>query len=191
MIQANQGTAVSVRRTSEIEATSDLAGRVDRYLIESADSGGSVALLEQILPPRALAAPVHRHSREDEYSVVLEGRLGVFQDDEEVFAAPGDIVFKPRGHWHTFWNAGDGQLRILEGNRTRRNRGAVPPVGRGGSTTRQRCRRWPPNTAVRSTSSAPCHWSSGTASSSSLARVRRCRVSRGAGGNAGGRLPAQ
>ena len=61
-----------------------------------------------------LAAPLHRHSREDEYSVVLEGRLGVCQDDEEVFATPGDIVFKPRGHWHTFWNAGDGQLRILE-----------------------------------------------------------------------------
>jgi hypothetical protein len=79
MIQANEGTALSVRRTSEIEATSDLAGRVDRYLIESADSGGLVDLLEQILPPRALAAPVHRHSREDEYSVVLEGRLGVFQ----------------------------------------------------------------------------------------------------------------
>jgi gentisate 1,2-dioxygenase len=57
---------------------------------------------------------VHRHSREDEYSVVLEGRLGVFQDDEEVIATPGDTVFKPRGHWHTFWNAGDTQLRILE-----------------------------------------------------------------------------
>jgi mannose-6-phosphate isomerase-like protein (cupin superfamily) len=112
MIQANQATVLRVRRTSEIEATSDLAGRADRYLIESADSGGLVALLEQIL--RALAAPVHRHSREDEYSVVLEGRLGVFQDDEEVLAAPGDIVFKPRGHWHTFWNAGDRQLRILE-----------------------------------------------------------------------------
>jgi hypothetical protein len=25
-----------------------------------------------------------------------------------------DIVFKPRGHWHTFWNAGGRQLRVLE-----------------------------------------------------------------------------
>jgi gentisate 1,2-dioxygenase len=66
------------------------------------------------LAPGALAAPMHRHSREDEYSIVLEGRLGVFQDDEEVVATSGDIVFKPRGHWHTFWNAGDGQLRVLE-----------------------------------------------------------------------------
>jgi mannose-6-phosphate isomerase-like protein (cupin superfamily) len=114
MIQANQGTALRVRRTSEIEATSDLAGRADRYLVDGADSGGLVALLEQIVPPRMLAAPVHRHSREDEYSIVLQGQLAVFQDNEEVVAGPGEIVFKPRGHWHTFWNAGDGQLRILE-----------------------------------------------------------------------------
>jgi mannose-6-phosphate isomerase-like protein (cupin superfamily) len=114
MTQSNQATALRVRRASEIEATSDVAGRVNRYLIESAESGRLVALVEQILPSRMLAAPVHRHSREDEYSVVLEGRLGVFQDDEEVIATPGDIVFKPRGHWHTFWNAGDTQLRILE-----------------------------------------------------------------------------
>jgi hypothetical protein len=40
MTQSNQTTALRVRRASEIEATSDLAGRVNRYLIESADSGG-------------------------------------------------------------------------------------------------------------------------------------------------------
>ena len=114
MTQSNQATALRVRRASEIEATSDLAGRVNRYLIESPDSGRLVALVEHILPPRMLAAPVHRHSREDEYSVVLEGQLGVFQDGEELVASPGDIVFKPRGRWHMFWNAGDGQLRVLE-----------------------------------------------------------------------------
>jgi mannose-6-phosphate isomerase-like protein (cupin superfamily) len=114
MIQSSQATALRVRRASEIAATGDLAVGVDRYLLESPDSGGLVALVEQILAPRVLAAPLHRHSREDEYSLVLEGRLGVFQDDEEVIAAPGDIVFKPRGHWHTFWNAGEGRLRVLE-----------------------------------------------------------------------------
>ena len=29
-------------------------------------------------------------------------------------AGPGDLVFKPRGEWHTFWNAGDEPCRILE-----------------------------------------------------------------------------
>jgi mannose-6-phosphate isomerase-like protein (cupin superfamily) len=31
-----------------------------------------------------------------------------------VYAEPGDVVAKPRGQWHTFWNAGDSTLRILE-----------------------------------------------------------------------------
>jgi len=114
MTQANQATALRVRRASEIEATGDPAVAVDRYLIESRDSGGMVALVEYVLAPRVLAAPMHRHSREDEYSVVLAGQLGVFQDGEEVVAGPGDVVFKPRGRWHTFWNAGDDQLRVLE-----------------------------------------------------------------------------
>ena len=66
------------------------------------------------MPPRALAAPLHRHTREDEYSFVLEGRMGALLGDEEVEAGPGDLVFKPRNQWHTFWNAGDAPCRILE-----------------------------------------------------------------------------
>ncbi len=115
MTQTKRATALRVRRASEIAATGDPAGAgIDRYLVDSADSGGFVAVMEHVLVPRAFAAPVHRHSREDEYSVVLQGRLGVWQDGEEVVADPGDIVIKPRGHWHTFWNAGEGQLRVLE-----------------------------------------------------------------------------
>ena len=31
-----------------------------------------------------------------------------------VHASAGELVFKPRGQWHTFWNAGDTPCRILE-----------------------------------------------------------------------------
>lgn len=34
--------------------------------------------------------------------------------DEAVDGHPGDLIFKPRGQWHTFWNAGDEPARILE-----------------------------------------------------------------------------
>jgi mannose-6-phosphate isomerase-like protein (cupin superfamily) len=85
-----------------------------RFLIDGLDAGGRFALVEHPLPPRALAAPLHRHSREDEYSFVLEGRLGAMLGDEVVYGDPGDLVFKPRGQWHTFWNAGDTPARILE-----------------------------------------------------------------------------
>ena len=66
------------------------------------------------MPPHALAAPLHRHAHEDEYSFVLEGRMGALLGDEVVLGEVGDLVFKPRNQWHTFWNAGDEPCRILE-----------------------------------------------------------------------------
>lgn len=85
-----------------------------RFMIAGKDSGEHVSLVEHPMPARALAAPMHRHSREDEYSFVLEGRVGAQLGDELVFAGQGDLVFKPRDQWHTFWNAGDEPARILE-----------------------------------------------------------------------------
>jgi mannose-6-phosphate isomerase-like protein (cupin superfamily) len=85
-----------------------------RFLIDGGDTGEGFSLVEHPMSPRALAAPLHRHTREDEYSFVLEGRMGALLGDEVVEAGPGDLVFKPRNQWHTFWNAGDEPCRILE-----------------------------------------------------------------------------
>ena len=40
--------------------------------------------------------------------------MGALLGDEVVTADAGELVFKPRGQWHTFWNAGDQPCRILE-----------------------------------------------------------------------------
>ncbi|HEX6780938.1 MAG TPA: cupin domain-containing protein [Solirubrobacterales bacterium] len=85
-----------------------------RFMIDGEDAGGDFSLVEHPLSPHALAAPLHRHTREDEYSFVLEGRMGGLLGDEVVEAGPGDLVFKPRNEWHTFWNAGEVPCRILE-----------------------------------------------------------------------------
>ena len=85
-----------------------------RFLIDGAESGQRFSLVEHPMSPRALAAPLHRHTREDEYSFVLEGRMDALLGDDVVEAGPGDLVFKPRNQWHTFWNAGDEPCRILE-----------------------------------------------------------------------------
>jgi mannose-6-phosphate isomerase-like protein (cupin superfamily) len=85
-----------------------------RFMIDGEESGGGFSLVEHPIPPRHLAAPYHRHTREDEYSYVLEGSMGALLGDEVVHAEPGDLVFKPRAQWHTFWNAGDTECRILE-----------------------------------------------------------------------------
>src|ERR1700682_2330994 len=84
------------------------------FMIDGAESGGGFSLVEHPMQPRALAAPMHKHSREDEYSFVLEGRMGADLGGEIVYAETGDLIFKPRGQWHTFWNAGDRPARILE-----------------------------------------------------------------------------
>ena len=89
-------------------------GGQDRFMIAGADTGGRFALVEHILGPRVLAAPMHRHTREDEYTFVLEGRVGATLAGREVVARAGDLLFKPRGQWHTFWNAGDTTARMLE-----------------------------------------------------------------------------
>ena len=85
-----------------------------RFLIDGADSGGGFSLVEHPMSARAIAAPLHRHSREDEYSYVVEGRVGALLGEEVVVGSPGDLIFKPRGQWHTFWNAGDEPARLLE-----------------------------------------------------------------------------
>jgi quercetin dioxygenase-like cupin family protein len=85
-----------------------------RFMIDGAESGGGCSLVEHPMPPRRLAAPLHRHSREDEYSFVLEGQVGALLGDQVLVGGPGDLIFKPRDQWHTFWNAGDEPARILE-----------------------------------------------------------------------------
>ena len=85
-----------------------------RFMIEGVQSGGTFALVEHPIEPRVLAAPMHTHEREDEYSLVLEGRVGAQIGDDVVVAGPGELIRKPRGIPHAFWNAGDERARLLE-----------------------------------------------------------------------------
>jgi gentisate 1,2-dioxygenase len=83
-------------------------------MIDGQESDGGFSLVEHPMGPRALAAPLHRHSREDEYSYILRGQVGALLGDDVVVGGPGDLIFKPRNQWHTFWNAGDEPASILE-----------------------------------------------------------------------------
>jgi mannose-6-phosphate isomerase-like protein (cupin superfamily) len=92
----------------------DLGGLGIVWKIEGAEADGRFSVVHHPLAPRALAAPLHRHTREDEYSYVLTGTLGALLGDDVVTAEPGTWVFKPRNQWHTFWNAGDTPCEIIE-----------------------------------------------------------------------------
>src|SRR6202790_4502176 len=85
-----------------------------RFMIDGAETGGGFSLVEHPMSAHALAAPLHRHTREDEYSYVIAGRMGALLGDDVLEAGAGDPGLKPRGERQTFWNAGDDPCRILE-----------------------------------------------------------------------------
>jgi mannose-6-phosphate isomerase-like protein (cupin superfamily) len=92
----------------------DFGGLGVHWKIDGPDSGQRFAIVHHPLAPKALAAPLHYHHKEDEYSYVLQGTLGAMLGDEVVMAQEGTWVFKPREQWHTFWNAGDTPCEIIE-----------------------------------------------------------------------------
>lgn len=92
----------------------DFGGLGVDWKVDGGDTGDRFSIVHHPIASRALAAPLHRHRNEDELSYVLTGRLGALLGDEVVTADAGAWVFKPRGQWHTFWNAGDEPCEIIE-----------------------------------------------------------------------------
>ena len=88
-------------------------------------TGGRASFVVHPLAPRALGSPVHTHSREDEWSYVLDGQVGLEVGGRVLLAGPGDLVLKPRGV---------------------RTRSGTPP------TSRQDCSRSSPPVGSRPTS---------------------------------------
>src|SRR5918999_751586 len=93
--------------------TVQLLGVRFTYKVTSADSGGSLAVLEIEIPAKTLVKP-HSHSREDEVTVVLAGTVGVRTGDQVAEAAMGASLVKPRGIAHAMWNSGIEPARVLE-----------------------------------------------------------------------------
>ncbi|MEP6896608.1 MAG: cupin domain-containing protein [Chloroflexota bacterium] len=84
------------------------------FLLASEETGGNFALVEHNLAPGQLAAPIHTHQNEDEYSYVLEGEMSAMIGAEVFTASAGSLIRKPRHIPHTFWNQGSQPAKILE-----------------------------------------------------------------------------
>ena len=84
------------------------------YKVLSESVSGSAAIVEHTLDSKCLGAPMHKHTRENEISYVLEGELSVIQNGEVQVARQGEFVVKPKDTFHTFWNAGGTMVRFIE-----------------------------------------------------------------------------
>jgi quercetin dioxygenase-like cupin family protein len=83
------------------------------FKITSDQTGGAFAICEISVEPGRLI-PSHLHDTEDEFSYVVEGRIGVLIGEEELTADAGSWISKPRGIPHTFWNPGSNHARTIE-----------------------------------------------------------------------------
>jgi mannose-6-phosphate isomerase-like protein (cupin superfamily) len=109
-------SAVDQRAVVEPRAGIDAPlGRLSTiHKVVSQVTDGRLAIIEHRLPAGRLATPRHRHAREDELSFVVAGHMGALLGDDVVHARAGAYVLKPRGQWHTLWNAGSSELRFIE-----------------------------------------------------------------------------
>jgi quercetin dioxygenase-like cupin family protein len=85
-----------------------------RYGVGANETDGVLSMLEVTIPPRTLVKP-HVHTREDEFTLILSGMVGVRLGEEttEEIAA-GSWLAKPRDVPHAMWNVTDQPARILE-----------------------------------------------------------------------------
>jgi len=75
-------------------------------------TGGAFTMFTDFTPPGG-GPPPHWHEREDEWFLVLEGRMHFLLEGEWREVAPGTAVFAPRGSVHTFQNIGDTTSKML------------------------------------------------------------------------------
>lgn len=81
--------------------------------LRAEDSGGRVAVIEEVVDADFGGPPLHVHPGFDEGFYVLEGEL-TFRAGEELITAPaGRFVFASRGTPHTFANLSGREARVL------------------------------------------------------------------------------
>lgn len=106
-----QSAKAKMLSPGEGETLSVVGDRI-RVLADGAASGGRCFIFEETAPPGS-GPPVHRHSVDDEYFYVLEGRVRFVVDGKEFIAEKGAFLCAPRGSTHAFSNIGDAPSRML------------------------------------------------------------------------------
>jgi quercetin dioxygenase-like cupin family protein len=83
------------------------------FLVEGADSNGTVSVFEAVVPANARMPAPHSHDAFEETIYGLEGVATFTVDGETTEIGPGDAVCVRRGAIHGFENRGDTDARFL------------------------------------------------------------------------------
>ena len=86
---------------------------VIRFLLESADTSGSVAMFEFTVPAGAKVPMPHSHKHYDETIYGVEGVITFTVDGKACDIGPGESCFIPRGAVHGFNNLKQADSKAL------------------------------------------------------------------------------
>jgi quercetin dioxygenase-like cupin family protein len=101
-------------RLSPSDETIRLGPLAVRFLLTGADSGGSIAAFELMVPAsERLMAPAHSHDHYEETAYGIEGVLSWTVDGKRIDVGPGQALCIPRGAVHRFDNHGSQDAKAL------------------------------------------------------------------------------
>ena len=84
-----------------------------KFLLEAADTSGSVAMFEFTVPAGAKVPLPHSHKHYDETIYGVEGMITFTVEGKPVDISPGESCFIPRGAVHGFNNLKQTQAKAL------------------------------------------------------------------------------
>ena len=87
-------------------------GQQISILISAQDSGGRMSMIETISPP-STGPTYHSHRKEDETFYVVEGEADIWLAERVYHCKAGDHVYGPSNVFHTYRNAGTGDLKLV------------------------------------------------------------------------------
>jgi uncharacterized cupin superfamily protein len=87
-------------------------GGLYRFVATSEETGNKLFAFEATEPPGG-GPPLHIHTREDEFFLVLDGEVSFYIDGTITRQGPGGSAFVPRGTPHCFKNCSDRLARLL------------------------------------------------------------------------------
>ncbi|SDS14278.1 Cupin domain protein [Nocardioides scoriae] len=104
-------SSVVVHRSGEGPGTWAM-GSLFEHLVGAGQTDGRLGMSLVTQPP-GTATPVHRHTREAEALLVLEGRVDYLAGEELHHLADGDFLYLPLGLPHAFRIRGEAPARLL------------------------------------------------------------------------------
>ena len=83
------------------------------FLATARDTGGELFRAEGMFPPGGFAGVEHVHPIQDEHFEVIAGQAGFSVDRSQRVLGAGEAIDVPAETRHTFWNAGEEEMRVI------------------------------------------------------------------------------